>query len=159
MQDDGKLVASPDVSPGDKLVDFSANPAFAAYKRGESNPIYFASNGVDRIGYAQRTAIGWVCIVQQDVAEGFEPVSKIDLEALIALVVTLALVSLIAHRVANGISKPVRDLTLVADQISRGQLAHDLPEKTRLDEIGALARAIERLAKSMALALQRLRKQ
>ena len=158
MQDDGKLVASPVVPMGDKLIDYSKHPAYIAFKENQTNPIRYIDNGKEVIAHVQRTAIGWIGVIQEDVSEGMAPVYRADRDALIVLLLTIAAVAGVATWVARSLSQPILRLTDVADQISRGKLQHDMPEKERADEIGALARAIERLAKSMSIALDRLRK-
>jgi HAMP domain-containing protein len=50
-----------------------------------------------------------------------------------------------------------RVLTAVAEDISRGRFEQELPEVDRGDEIGALARAIERMTRSLQLAMSRLK--
>jgi methyl-accepting chemotaxis protein len=47
-------------------------------------------------------------------------------------------------------------LTQISDGISRGNLAAAIAEVRRSDEIGSLARAIERLRASVKLAMDRL---
>lgn len=56
------------------------------------------------------------------------------------------------------IVKPLRELTEVADQFSAGQLKLKIPGLQRKDEIGNLARALDRLGTSMQMAMQRLQK-
>ncbi|QQS55985.1 MAG: HAMP domain-containing protein [Candidatus Competibacteraceae bacterium] len=50
------------------------------------------------------------------------------------------------------------ELTAVAENISRGNFDRKIVGTERRDEIGALARAIERMAASIKLAFERLRK-
>ena len=54
------------------------------------------------------------------------------------------------------LTRPIRRLTRIADGISRGQLDAAIGETKRSDEIGSLARAIERLRASVKLAVERL---
>jgi methyl-accepting chemotaxis protein len=49
-------------------------------------------------------------------------------------------------------------VSTVADVISRGKLDATIKETSRRDEIGALARAIERMGISLQMAFDRLRK-
>ena len=56
------------------------------------------------------------------------------------------------------ISRPLRDLTDVADRFSKGQLDLKVPGMTRRDEIGNLAQALDRLGTSTRMAMQRLMK-
>jgi methyl-accepting chemotaxis protein len=47
---------------------------------------------------------------------------------------------------------------MIAEEISKGKLGAEIKETVRNDEIGALARAIERMGISLQMAFDRLRK-
>ena len=65
-------------------------------------------------------------------------------------------VGLLASGLAPRLTRPIRNLTEIADAISRGQLGDQIHEVDRSDEIGGLARAIDRLKMSVDLAMRRL---
>ena len=65
-------------------------------------------------------------------------------------------VILVSYALASGLTRPIRRLTQIADGISRGNLGAAIAETQRSDEIGSLARAIERLRASVKLAVDRL---
>jgi methyl-accepting chemotaxis protein len=65
-------------------------------------------------------------------------------------------VILVSYVLAVGFTRPIRRLTQIADGISRGNLGANIAEAQRSDEIGSLARAIERLRASVKLAVDRL---
>jgi methyl-accepting chemotaxis protein len=54
-----------------------------------------------------------------------------------------------AFVIARGISRPLRELTDVAERITGGDLDVKVNAGTRGDEVGALARAFDRMAKSL----------
>jgi methyl-accepting chemotaxis protein len=58
--------------------------------------------------------------------------------------------------VAPGIANPIRRLTTITEEISRGNFEQEVKEAGRSDEIGALARSIERMTKSLRIAMSRL---
>ncbi len=95
-------------------------------------------------------------MAQQDYAEAFGALNEAMRNALIMLIATLAFVVLAAYVLTRGLSKPILGLTAVADQISRGKLDMQVVAINRTDEIGALARAIDRLGVSNRLAMERL---
>ena len=74
------------------------------------------------------------------------------------LIATLVTVVIIGYFLAQRLSIPIRNLTAVADEISRGNLSAEIKEVWRSDEIGALARAIDRMGISLQMAFDRLRK-
>jgi methyl-accepting chemotaxis protein len=77
---------------------------------------------------------------------------------MILLLVTLVTVVVVGYLLALRLSTPIRNLTVIADEISRGNLTAEIRETERNDEIGALARAIERMGVSLQMAFDRLRK-
>jgi len=153
----GKVIASPKVAGGKELTDLSRNPLIAAAKSGRMGLLEVEVDGRKVMAYAQRTRMGWIAVVQQDLSEVNAPIRSLDLSSLILLLVTSGIVVGLALVSSRGLVRPIVHLTEVADQISRGQLEHKLPESDRADEIGALAKSIDRLAKSMKLAMDRLR--
>ncbi|MBU1565183.1 MAG: cache domain-containing protein [Proteobacteria bacterium] len=76
--------------------------------------------------------------------------------ALGAAVVFLALP--LTWLLIRSIVKPVRELTIVADQFSRGRMDLTIPYIERADEIGKLANALDRLGMSIKVAIRRLKK-
>lgn len=58
----------------------------------------------------------------------------------------------------RSIVRPLAQLTVVADEFSRGTLDMDIPDLDRRDEVGKLANALQRLGTSTRLAMQRLEK-
>lgn len=65
---------------------------------------------------------------------------------------------LLTWLLSSTITKPIVELTESAEIISRGDFSCDIQGTDRKDEIGALARAISRMAESIKLAMVRFRK-
>ena len=70
---------------------------------------------------------------------------------------TLFLVFLATLVFARRMVKPIRRLTDIAGDYSRGKLNAKIPGTMRGDEIGALARAVERMGVSIKMAFEELR--
>ncbi len=68
-------------------------------------------------------------------------------------VIAMPLTWLLVH----SIVQPIRELTRVADDFSRGKLDLPIPALQRRDEIGNLAKSFERLGTSTKLAMDRLK--
>lgn len=76
--------------------------------------------------------------------------------ALIALVF-IVLAVIISFLFSNSLSRPIVRLTERADEISRGKKLEDhVPDMERTDEIGALAKAVDRLRVSTQIMMQRM---
>lgn len=74
----------------------------------------------------------------------------------IALVVAGVFVGLIAFFTITRIARPIVDLSKTADKISAGEVDTEVPFRNRADEIGVLASSIERLKRSLKVAMQSL---
>jgi methyl-accepting chemotaxis protein len=138
------------------LQDLSKHPAlshpeatkkFAVYQEGDKKVV----------AHADKTQQGWTVIVQQDLQEALAPLYQAQQNALIVLVVSLVLLVAIAYLFSQRLAHPIRQLTVAAEKISMGELNEKIVATDRSDEIGGLARAIERMGISLKMALERLR--
>jgi methyl-accepting chemotaxis protein len=157
IDEDGKLIASPKEEFSGELKDYSKHPAYLAFKNGSPNPIRYRDGDRYVEAHVARSSIGWITVAQQDEDEGMDPVRAADRFAFLILGLAILAVFAAAWLLARSLAAPIQELTSVADQISRGALATTISATGRRDEIGALARSIERLSKSMTIAMERLR--
>lgn len=152
VDDQGKVIAHP--SARDSL---KAHPAVAGLGAEPKKQIVFTdASGKQVISVAERTKYGWTLVAQQDHDEAYAPLALANRNALILLGITVLFVLLVSYALARGLTRPIRRLTQIADGISRGNLGAGIAETKRSDEIGSLARAIERLRASVKLAVERL---
>lgn len=153
----GKVIAHQNPLFTSQRKDLSDNPAVrASEKQGDTHLTYTAADGRKMVAAVRKTRYGWTLVVEEPQAEAFAAVREANRNALILLGVTLAAVVLVALALARRLSVPLQRLTAIAEGISRGQLGEKIAYVGRLDEIGALARAIDRLGTSVRLALQRI---
>ncbi len=138
------------------LQDLSGHPAFAARRSGK--PVFFSEDGKEVVAHARGIEQGWTLIIQQDYDEAFSAFQRAERNAFVLLLITLGVVLIVAYGLARRLSLPIRSLTSVADSMSRGELGARITETGRGDEIGALARAIERMGVSIKMAFERLQK-
>jgi methyl-accepting chemotaxis protein len=139
------------------LQDLSSHPALRM-KESAQEPVVFEEGGGRVVAFTTRTALGWTLIVQQDHDEAFAPLLESNRNALILTACALLLVIGVAYALSAQLARPIRELTEVAEGISRGDFGSKVVGTDRRDEIGALARAIERMAVSIRMAFDRLRK-
>lgn len=158
IDDAGNLVASGDESflnvEQTEFTDFSDNPAVQAGIVGEQ--FTYEANGKEVLAYAQNLPLGWTLVVQQDAAEAFAPLRSAQRSALIILVATVLFVVIVALLMARRLVTPIESLTEAAENMSRGQLGEEISETERGDEIGSLARAVERMGVSIKMAFEEL---
>jgi len=153
-----RLIAHGKGKVASELQDFSSHPALRQRNRFDKDSFVFKEKGHKIVAYTQKTKQGWTLIVQQDYKEAYTAADKARKNAFVLLLVTFLTVGVIALLLARRLSVPILNLTTVADEISRGKLDATIKETSRGDEIGALARAIERMGISLQMAFDRLRK-
>lgn len=139
------------------LQDLGDHPALRA-KGATEEPVVFEEGGRRIVAHTQKTSLGWTLIVQQDYDEAFAPLLESRRNALILMGFALALVVVVAYVLSRQLARPIGELTEVADSISRGSFDTKVVCTDRQDEIGALARAVERMAVSIRIAFERLRR-
>lgn len=141
----------------EKLQDFSEHPVFTGNVFGYAE---YIENGVKKVGYRTTTSAGWSMIVEKNHDEAFEPLMKAKQKAFIFLGITIVISLIVAYWVSVRIARPIEKLTKIAEEISKGKFVQaKLAESNRGDEIGALAKAIERMAKSIQIAFRKLKQQ
>jgi len=158
LDDSNRLIAHGQGEVSSELQDFSSHPVLSQRNRFDHDSFVFEDNGKKIVAFSKKTGQGWTLIVQQDYQEAYAAADRAQRNALLLLMVTLVTVIVIAYLLARRLSTPIRNLTVIADEISRGNLNAVIKEKGRSDEIGALARAIDRMGVSLQMAFERLRK-
>lgn len=158
LDDKNRLIAHGQGAVASELQDFSSHPALRQHHRFDRNSFVFDEGGKKIVAYTQKTKLGWTLIVQQNYQEAYSAADEAQRNALLLLLITLLTVIIITYLLARRLSAPIRNLTDIADEISRGNLGAEIRETGRSDEIGALARAIERMSVSLQMAFEKLRK-
>ncbi|MBI9086691.1 MAG: zinc-ribbon domain-containing protein [Desulfobacterales bacterium] len=153
----GKVVAhqSPQFVVTQK--NLKAHPLVAAYlNRRQPQAVTFTENEELIQGYVRGNKFGWVLAIQQSDAEVFAAHKKAERFAIYLLAATVLLILFAAYLAARTLVRPINKLTDVAERISMGELNIDIGIQSK-DEIGQLARAVERMQTSLSLAINRLR--
>jgi methyl-accepting chemotaxis protein len=103
----------------------------------------------------QPIAVAEILIDRTDYAESHQATL---LRILLIGAVALAIGLLLAWLLSRSITRPIEQLTQAADSISRGKFGEEIVGTQRKDEIGDLARAIGRMAASIKIAMERIKK-
>ena len=155
--ENGQLIAHGDADKvSETEADYREHPVYASGLFGE--PVVYEEGGERKVGVAQRTEFGWTLIVEQGYADAYATVLEAQRNALALLAITVLLVVVIAAVLARRLAGPIQNLTEVADSMSRGELGVAVGGTGRRDEIGALARAVDRMGVSLKLAMGELDK-
>lgn len=139
------------------LQDFSTHPALSI-EGITTKPVVYTDNGKDVVAFMRKLPQGWTLLVEQDYDEAYAALRNMERSARLLILITAALVSAIAFFLSKQLTRPINHLTAIANELSTGQFNLTIPQTARGDEIGSLARAIERLGISIQLAMDRLRK-
>jgi methyl-accepting chemotaxis protein len=154
----GQVIADPVPDVSGKLRDMSSHPAFKATRAAANARVTFAEGDKEYVSYATTTRLGWVIIVQQETHEAFAPVKSAAESATLVVLSVAAIALFAAYLLARGLAAPILRLTRIADAVSRGQTNLEIAEIHRRDELGGLARAIDRMRVSIDMAMKRLRR-
>lgn len=139
------------------LQDFSKHPALQVAGITEEPKVYMDGD-VKMVGFVRTLPQGWTVLVEQPYDEAFAAMHKMRSEARILILIVIALVGGVAFVLGKQLTRPINHLTDIAEKLSKGQLDVTIPQTSRGDEIGSLARAVERLGVSIQMAMDRLRK-
>lgn len=155
---DNKMIASgrPDKSK-DSVQDMADYPALKIDGIADA-PTVYTSNGVQVVGYMRKLPQGWTLLVEQEYSEAYASLSRLENAARLLILLTGGFVFAVAYFLGKQLTRPINQLIAVAEHLSTGNFEDDVPGTGRGDEIGALARAIERLGVSIRMAMERLRR-
>jgi methyl-accepting chemotaxis protein len=133
-------------------------PLVAAFRADQQPHLmsFTQTDGKDVLGYVQGNRFGWAVAIQQDEEELFAPLRQTLMLGLALLAAAAILVGLTARISSKLLIRPILAMTRAADLMSMGALEKPITFAGH-DEIGLLARSLERLRKSMRAAMARLK--
>jgi methyl-accepting chemotaxis protein len=138
------------------LQDFSGHPALAI-EGVTQKPGVYVENGKKIVAFVRKLPQGWNLLVVQDYDEAYASLAGMENNARLLILITTVLVIAIAFFLGKQLTQPINHLTAVAEELSSGKFDTAIPQTSRGDEIGSLARAVERMGFSIRLAMERLR--
>jgi methyl-accepting chemotaxis protein len=118
---------------------------------------FYESNDVRKVVYRKEIAHGWKLIFEQDYEDAYSQVLK-NKEYWFYLLSSTLLVSVVMTLfLSRNLSSPIKRMAKAADSISKGRLNTKLADSSRKDEIGDLAKAVERMSVSLKLAMIKIK--
>lgn len=157
----GKIITHPDSSLFSKNINelFTANtPRLVGDLQKSTIGAQSVLTGFYPLNRFKSSKNQWLIGVVVDEKTVMKPATDLGKTAIIAAILAILLSSLIFYSfMKSALITPVNELKAQADEISRGQFTEDLAGVNRKDEIGDLAQAIQRLQKSLSMAMTRLR--
>jgi methyl-accepting chemotaxis protein len=159
VDDKDKVVAHQAKQYESKLKKISSHPLVASFRKEGWTTKTFGfidENKKKYIGHIRGINYGWALAIQQEEQEVFADLKRMQKFAVTLLILTVAIVLLIAWISARAVATPIKKLTEVAERMSLGDLNMKINISSR-DEIGLMAQAIKLMQTSLRLAMKRLR--
>jgi methyl-accepting chemotaxis protein len=157
LDQDGKVISHFNHEFTEKRVSLTDHPGYEALiLNGEESLIYSDETGKRVFCQARKTEHGWILLVEQDYDEAFAALTKYNQQTQLLMLASLIVVMIVAFMVSRQLTNPLRELTAAADAISRGDFNYQINDAKRRDELGCLAKSLERLAASVRVAMERL---
>jgi len=152
----GQLIAHPDISLVLKKSDLSGlvQVQAARARAGSRSPSEEAISAQDLQGrrvlaaHAAITPLGWLVIVEQPLAEAFEPIHASIIRTVLLVLAGVGLSGIASLVLARRMVRPIQTLGAGAAQIGAGDLGHRIQVQTG-DEIEALADEFNRMAATL----------
>ena len=119
----GREIAHQDEAYTRERKGLANHPAFQAARQiGQTRATFVDETGERMIAAMATTRQGWILVAQQPYSEAFAAVSEANRQAIVLLGATVLVVALVAWLVTARLTRPIRNLTRIADAISRGGL-------------------------------------
>jgi methyl-accepting chemotaxis protein len=156
LDPEGKVIAHINEDYTNQRTSLTDHPGFKALMlTNKESVVYTDETGKRIFSQARKTRHGWILLVQQDYDEAFSALKTYNQQTQMLMLVTLVLVLIVAVLVSRQLTRPIKRLTAAAEAISRGSFEFQILDAKRSDELGDLARAVERLGASVRLAMER----
>ncbi len=153
---DGKVISHFKEEYTKERASLTDHPGFEALMvSGKQSIVYTDDTGKKVLCEMRKTQHGWILLVEQDYDEAFAALATYNEQTKLLVLVTVIVVLIVAFFVSRRLTRPIKQLTTAADAISRGDFDYSFSDTDRRDELGELARSIERLATSVRLAMER----
>ncbi|MES9833799.1 MAG: cache domain-containing protein [Candidatus Thiodiazotropha sp. DIVDIV] len=159
LDQEGKVISHINKEFTSKRTSLTDHPGYNALMlSSKESIIYTNEEGKKVFCQIRKTEHGWILLVQQDYAEAFSALSQYNKKTQLLMAISIIIILLVAFVISRQLTQPIRNLTIAADAISRGDFDFDIKDTSRTDELGALARAVERLGNSVRVAMERFNK-
>lgn len=128
----------------------TAEPAWLA-ATGETGVVESLDYRKERVlaAYTYLPETGWGFVAKKDLSEVYAPIWSLVMRVLLIGAGFLLLTVALALLISRGLARPLIAMSGIAGRIAEGDLGARNPENGRVDEIGLLARSINRMADSL----------
>jgi methyl-accepting chemotaxis protein len=138
-----------------QLQDFSDSEMIKSARL--NNQFMYRENEKDMIGYMKPAGRGWKLIVTQEYDDAYSSHIESNRELLLFFFLTIVIGITISYFMARKLAGPILTMAMIANDIRKGRFYNKIEESSRTDEIGELARALEKMSVSMSIAFKKLK--
>lgn len=138
-----------------KLQDFGDHPAIKTASNEKIRVVEV--DGKKRVFVVAQVGLNWKLVVQQDYDEAYSDYIELKQTSQYIILAAIVLILILAVLISMNLASPIKKLTQTANDFSKGRLTEQVKYTDRNDEIGELAKSIERMGISIRLALKRLK--
>lgn len=153
----GKLVFHPDktrVKQGESLLADEAVRKIIAGKEGAEE--FHDELGSLKVGaFVPIKKFGWGVVIEEPIASAYFEMRRLETNSLLFVIAGLILTVLTGIFFARSIEKPIKELILGTEAVSRGELGYHISIAS-VDEIGKLASAFNQMTKDLRDSQERL---
>jgi methyl-accepting chemotaxis protein len=156
LDQEGKVISHINNEFTAKRTSLTDHPGYNALMlNNKDSLIYTDEQGEKVFCQVRKTEHGWILLVQQNYDEAFSALSDYNRKTQLLMAASFIIVVLVSFFISRQLTRPIQRLTLASDAISRGDFDYKIEDVHRSDELGSLARAVERLGSSVRVAIDR----
>ncbi|MEJ2620846.1 MAG: cache and HAMP domain-containing protein [Candidatus Thiodiazotropha sp.] len=156
LDQEGKVISHINNEFTTKRTSLTDHPGYNALMLNNKNSLIYTDEQGEKIFcQVRRSKHGWILLVQQNYDEAFSALSDYNRKTQLLMAASFIIVVLVSFLISRQLTRPIQHLTLAADAISRGDFDYKIEDIHRSDELGSLARAVERLGSSVRVAIDR----
>lgn len=153
----GELVAHPDRKRALQRENLRANQAVSGLLEGKSGAGEFRDelNATVVGAYVPVQKYGLGVVVEEPMAQAYFDMRLLESNSLLFVIIGMILTALTGIFFARSIERPIKELTLGTEAVSRGELGYHLTVDS-VDEIGRLATAFNQMTRDLRDSQERL---
>ncbi|MBN3033059.1 MAG: HAMP domain-containing protein [Candidatus Saganbacteria bacterium] len=154
---EGRLVAHPDKKRALQHEKVVANEAVSRALAGRQGADEFHDElGEVMVGaYVPVARFGWGVVVEEPIGSAYFELRRLETNSLIFVILGIIITALTGIFFARSIERPIKELTLGTEAVSRGELGYHIALSSS-DEIGKLAVAFNQMTRELRDSQERL---
>lgn len=160
----GNFICHPTLKPSDNLFNINQEEykeAARVFLSGEPRQQIVTFEGIERYDSSMPIGkTGWALVIDTPVSELYAGIYKLGQISVISTILGLLLLTLVIFILADRVTKPIRNLSKLADQVANGDLTADinlLLNDVADDEVGQLTRSFYTMTKKLIKVIEQLK--